>query len=90
MAENPGSGAVAGLPQEPGAVNTTTTGSGTHQSFHGRAVSWVAVSIITVGFLVGGIGLIAGPAWWLFWTGVGVTTVGGLIALATDIFEDWY
>jgi hypothetical protein len=90
MAENLGSGAVAGLPQEPGPVSAMTAGSAAHQTFHGRTVSWVAVSIIMAGFLVGGIGLIAGPAWWLFWTGAGLAAVGGLLALATDIFEDWY
>jgi hypothetical protein len=41
-------------------------------------------------FLVGGIGLISGPAWWLFWVGVGMCATGGLLALATHIFDDWY
>jgi hypothetical protein len=61
--------------------------------FHGRPVSWVAVSIIMVGFLVGGVALTFGhhgPTWWLFWLGVGLAAVGGLLALATGIFEDWY
>jgi hypothetical protein len=31
-----------------------------------------------------------GPTWWAFWVGVGLVVVGGLIALATNIFEDWY
>ncbi len=33
-----------------------------------------------------------GPAtlWWLFWVGVAMCAVGGLLALATHIFEDWY
>ncbi|HEY5989850.1 MAG TPA: hypothetical protein VIV12_26230 [Streptosporangiaceae bacterium] len=90
MADNVGSGAVAGLPPESGEVSATPAGAVTPQPFHGRAVSWVAVSIIMVAFLVGGVGLIIGPAWWLFWTGVGIATVGALLALATDIFEDWY
>jgi hypothetical protein len=60
------------------------------EPFHGRTVSWVAVSTITVGFIVGGLGLIFGPTWWLFWVGAGLVAVGGLIALATNIFEDWY
>jgi hypothetical protein len=90
MAENVGPGAVAGLPQESGPVSAMTTGGATPQPYHGRAVSWVAVSIIMVAFLVGGLGLIIGPVWWLFWTGVGIAAVGGLLALATDIFEDWY
>jgi len=41
-------------------------------------------------FLVGGLGLILGPIWWLFWVGVGMCVVGGLLALATHIFDDWY
>ena len=58
--------------------------------FHGRAVSWVAVSIIMVAFLIGGLALVFGPTWWLFYASVGLAVVGGLIALATNIFEDWY
>jgi hypothetical protein len=58
--------------------------------FHGRVVSWVAVSIITVAFLIGGLALVFGPTWWLFYASVGLAVVGGLIALATNIFEDWY
>src|SRR5258708_5686695 len=33
---------------------------GPHPPFHGRRVSWVAVSIITAGFLIGGLALIVG------------------------------
>jgi hypothetical protein len=58
--------------------------------FHGRSVSWVAVSIIMVAFLVGGLALVFGPTWWLFWVGVAAGAVGGLLALATGIFDDWY
>ena len=57
---------------------------------HGRPVSWVAVSIMMAAFLVGGFGLVLGPTWWLFWVGVGMCAVGGLLAMATHIFEDWY
>ena len=55
----------------------------------GRPVSWVAVLIICVGFTVAGLALCVGPTWWLFWTGVGVTVVGGIFALATGIMEDY-
>ena len=58
--------------------------------FHGRAVSWVAVSIIMIAFLIGGLALVFGPIWWLFYASVGLAVVGGLLALATNIFEDWY
>ena len=58
--------------------------------YHGRPVSWVAVSLIMAGFLAGGLALVFGPTWVVFWLGVGLTVVGGLLALATNIFEDWY
>lgn len=58
--------------------------------FNGRPVSWVAVTMILAGFLAGGLALIFGPTWWLFWVSCGVAAVGGLLALATGIFEDWY
>jgi hypothetical protein len=50
----------------------------------------VAVSIIMAGFLVGGLGLIFGPTWWVFWVGVAAAVIGGLLALGTHIFDDWY
>ncbi len=59
-------------------------------AFHGRAVSWFAVSLIMVGFVTGGLGLVTGPVWAAFWTGVGLAVVGGLLALATNIMDDWY
>jgi len=67
--------------------------AGPYPPYHGRTVSWVAVSIVMAGFLVGGVGLIfgsAGPTWWLFWTGVGISVLGMLLAVATNTFEDWY
>lgn len=58
--------------------------------FHGRAVSWTAVSIITVAFIAGGLALVFGPTWWLFWVALGVAALGALLAAATGIFDDWY
>jgi hypothetical protein len=75
---------VAYVPQTPGAPVRYS------EPFHGRKVSWVAVSIIMAGFLVGGLALIFGPTWWLFWAGLGMAGLGGLLGLATNIFEDWY
>jgi len=67
---------------------------GPHPSYHGRTVSWVAVGIIVLGFVLGGLALMVGgnggPIWWLFWTGAGVAVLGLLISVTTNMFEDWY
>ena len=91
MADQASPGPVASVGQEGGAL--AQPGTGIYQApepFHGRPVSWVAVSIIMAGFLVGGLGLVFGPTWWLFWVGAGAAIVGGLLALGTRIFDDWY
>ncbi|HET7014895.1 MAG TPA: hypothetical protein VFI65_13350 [Streptosporangiaceae bacterium] len=83
--EDAGSGAVA--------TPTNVAHLGPHAPFHGRTISWVAVSIIVVGFIVGGLALIVGhggSVWWLFWTGVGISVLGLLVMMATNTFEDWY
>jgi hypothetical protein len=90
MADQRGSGMVAGQSAEGGELSPIGAGAHAAASYHGRPVSWVAVSIIMAGFLVGGFGLILGPTWWLFWVGVAMCAVGGLLALSTDIFDDWY
>ena len=61
-----------------------------HQAHHGKPASWVAVTIIIVGFIVGGIALPVGPVWWLFWLGAGIVVVGGIFALSVRILDDWY
>ncbi|MBA3744338.1 HGxxPAAW family protein [Sporichthya sp.] len=55
----------------------------------GRTVSWIAVLVICVGFTIAGVALCMDPTWWLFWAGCGVTVVGGVLALATGIMEDY-
>jgi hypothetical protein len=92
MADQLGSGMVAGQSAESGQLSPVTADgpAAESESHHGRPVSWVAVGLMMAAFLVGGLGLILGPTWWLFWVGVGMCAVGGLLALATHIFEDWY
>jgi hypothetical protein len=90
MADQPGSGMAAGIPGDGGQLSTVTAGGPEPATHHGRPVSWVAVSTIMLAFLIGGLGLILGPAWWLFWLGAGLAAAGSLLALATDIFADWY
>jgi hypothetical protein len=60
-----------------------------HQGSHGgSAKSWLAVTVILIGFTVGGVALTIGPDWFIFWVGVGIVAIGGLLALAFDIFSD--
>jgi hypothetical protein len=99
MADQVGSGTVQGSMGEQAGLAAQTSDVAAahapaeawrHQAFHGRPVSWVASVIIVIGFLIGGIALITGPAWWAFWTGAGVAAVGGILGLSVGIFNDWY
>jgi hypothetical protein len=57
---------------------------------HGSTSSWIAVTIIVIGFVVGGVAMLIGPTWWVFWLGTGIVVVGGIIALSSHILDDWY
>jgi hypothetical protein len=62
-----------------------------HEAHHGRPASWVAVSIIIIGFVVSGVAIvIPHQVWWLFWTGGGIVVIGGIMALSGHILDDWY
>jgi hypothetical protein len=101
-----GSGAVSAGTSAAGGSAVASTGAGGEQvvpfvsqvpgtpvsfpSYHGRPVSWVAVSLIMVAFLVGGLALVLGPVWWLFWASLGLAVVGLLMCAGIGIFNDWY
>jgi hypothetical protein len=61
-----------------------------HDSFHGRPVSWVAVAISVIGFVVGGIAFASPPKWWLVFTGGGIALLGFIVAGVARTSEDWY
>ena len=102
----PGSGAVSAGTSAAGGSAVASTGSGGEQvvpfvsqvpgtpvsfpSYHGRSISWVAVSLIMAAFLVGGLALVFGPIWWLFWAALGLAVVGLLMCAGIGIFDDWY
>lgn len=89
MADQTATGAI----QETGAhgLNPYTGAPVEHASHHGRPVSWAAVGIIVVGFVVGGAAMLTThPTWWLFWVGSGIVVIGGILALSTHIMDDWY
>ncbi|WP_245623097.1 HGxxPAAW family protein [Spirillospora albida] len=63
-----------------------------HGSHAGRPSSWIAVGIIFVGFVIGGVALCAGPSWIMFWIGAAVIVAGivvsGLVHLFSDVVVD--
>jgi hypothetical protein len=62
-----------------------------HGHHSGKPISWIAVAIITVGFIIGGVGMVPHPAWWLFWIGAGIAVIGCITMLSAKTFaEDWY
>jgi hypothetical protein len=89
VAEQPASGTITGNTGAHG-LDAQTGLSHVHEAHHGRPASWVAVSVIIVGFVVGGIALVIGPSWWLFWTGTAIVVIGGIIAMSSGILDDWY
>jgi hypothetical protein len=92
VTEQAASGTVADAAGNTGAhgLDAQTGVSYGHEAHHGRPASWVAVSIIIVGFIVGGIAMVPSPKWWLFWTGTGIVVIGGIMAAAAHIMDDWY
>ena len=73
---------------------TGTSGTLAHSAaagHHGKPISWVAVTVITIGFIIGGIAMVPHPTWWAFWLGAGIAIVGCVIALFAKTFsDDWY
>lgn len=63
-----------------------------HGGHHpGKPISWIAVTIITIGFVIGGVGMVPHPIWWLFWAGAGIVVIGCATTLFAKTFsEDWY
>jgi hypothetical protein len=86
-----GSGSLgASASTEPAPFVSQVPGTPVHfPHFSGRPVSWVAVSMILVGFVAGGLALVFG-IWWLFWLSLGFAVLGLLLATASSIFDDWY
>ena len=100
MTEQPGSGTLSGNPVStvaPGSVGPAPEESPlghaaalAHESFHGRPMSWVAVAIIVIGFVIGGIAFSSPPTWWLVYTGGGIALVGFIVAGFARAPADWY
>ena len=90
MTEEPTSGTVVGNTGTRDLDERASEPTWEHEEYHGRPVSWVAVTIIIVGFIVGGIALPIGPSWVLFWVGAALVVLGGIFAASVRIMDDWY
>jgi len=89
VTEQPASGTIAGDTGAHG-LDAQTSVPHEHEAHHGRPASWVAVTVIVIGFVIGGIALPVGPSWVLFWVGVAIAVVGSIMAAAVRIMDDWY
>ena len=89
MTEQPASGTVVGNTGAHG-LDAHTGQTWEHEEYHGRRVSWVAVTLIIAGFIIGGIALPIGPTWVLFWIGAAIVVVGVIFAASIRIMDDWY
>ena len=56
-------------------------------STRGRPTSWIAVVVVILGFVIGGLGLIF-DNWWVFGIGGAVILAGAAFGAATGIMED--
>ena len=84
---------ATGAVEETGGTGSLAYDTGHVQEHHnpGKPMSWVAVTIIVIGFLVGGIAMVPHPTWWAFWLGVGIAGVGCITMAAVRTFrDDWY
>jgi len=89
VTEQPASGTVVGNTGARG-LDAQTGQTYEHEEYHGRRVSWVAVTLIIAGFIIGGIALPIGPSWVLFWVGAAIVVIGVIFAASIRIMDDWY
>ncbi|MEV8636308.1 HGxxPAAW family protein [Streptosporangium sp. NPDC051023] len=86
----PSFSAAPGFPADRGtpeirADSRSQEDSGNHG---GSASSWLAVTVLVLGFAIGGIGLCAGPDWFVFWVGAAICGMGGILLLTFRVFRD--
>ncbi|MEV4257663.1 HGxxPAAW family protein [Spirillospora sp. NPDC049652] len=67
---------------------TATEETEVHGSHAGRPGSWVAVFIVFLGFLVGGVALCVGPNWVVFVIGAILVAVGLVASWVVHLFAD--
>ena len=76
--------------------STGTAGVVAHTAAHeehnpGRPISWTGTTIVTIGFIIGGVAFIPSPNWIIFWVGTAVAIIGCFVLLfAKTMSTDWY
>lgn len=67
----------------PGVSSNSGAGGG-----HGASMkSWLAATVIVIGFVVGGVAIIYWN-WPIFWVGVGIVVVGSILGAAVGIMNE--
>src|SRR6201990_2387069 len=90
VTEEPTSGAVVGDTGVRGLDERASEPAWQHEEYHGRRVSWVAVTLIIAGFIIGGGGPPHRSHMVLFWVGAAIVVVGVIFAASIRIMDDWY
>jgi len=53
---------------------------------HGSSpAAWAAVTLCLIGFTVGGIGMVLGPNWVVFWIGIALQPIAGIVGKVTSM-----
>ncbi len=72
---------MAGAGQPSGTQSVPGT-HGVKHVHHGRTpAAWAGVTLAMVGFLLGGLAMVAGPNWVLFWIAVAILVAAGIVTL---------
>ena len=85
--------ATGAVEETSGATSVAHGADAGHHLEHnpGKPMSWVAIAVIVVGFVVGVPAMVPHMIWWLFWLAIGIVLVGCLmVAFAKTFHDDWY
>lgn len=56
---------------------------------HGSSpAAWTAVTLCLLGFTIGGIGMVLGPNWVLFWIGIALLPVSAIVGKVMSAASD--
>jgi len=82
---------ATGTVEGTGTAGALAPGSAHSGHNSGRRISWAGTTVVTIGFIIGGVAFIPSPNWLIFWVGTAVAIIGCLIlAFSKAMSTDWY